>query len=132
MISRALLATVAVAAIVLTAIWLSDRSSTIAAERALLNQKASPADLRHGIEDAGNAQTLNPSTEADLAVYGLLVRLGRNGEADRVFDSIVRREPANRTAWTFLAVTSQHTDQAQFKRALEHLHELSPLTARAP
>ena len=132
MIARAALAAVAVAAIVMCAIWLSDRSSTLAAERALLNRKASPAQLRRGIQDAKDARTANPSTEPDLAIYGLLVRLGRNAEARNVFESIVRREPDNRTAWSLLAVTSQSTNPAQFRRALTHLHELSPLTARAP
>ena len=132
MIARVALATLAVAAIVLSGVWLSDRSSTIAAEQTLLNGKASVAQLRHGIQEAKDAQTLNPNTDPDLTVYGLLVRLGRNAEARRVFESIVRREPDSRTAWTYLAVSTQNTSPAQFRRALEHLHELTPLTARAP
>jgi tetratricopeptide repeat protein len=132
MIARAALAALAVAAIVVSGIWLSDRSSGISARQTLLNPKSSPAELRQGIQDAKHARTLNPSTDPDLTIYGLLLRLGRNAEARDVFESIVRREPDSRNAWTFLAVTSQHTDPAQFRRALEHLHELSPLTARAP
>jgi len=132
MISRALLAAIAVAAIVLTGIWLSDRSSTLAAEHTLLNRKASPSQLERGIKQAKGARAVNPSTDPDLTIYGLLLRLGRNREARGVFESIVRREPDSRTAWTYLAVTSQSTDPAQFRRALEHLHELSPLGTRAP
>lgn len=132
MIVRATLAGVAVAAIVMCAIWLSDRSSTLAAERVVFDRHASPAQMRRAIEDAKEARTLNPSTDPDLAIYDLLVRLGRAREARTVFESIVRREPENRTPWSLLAVTSQNTDPAQFRRALEHLHQLSPLTARAP
>jgi len=131
MIARAAIAALAVAAIAVSGIWLSDRSSTRAAERALLDRKATPGQLRQGIRDAHGAQTLNPSSEPDLAIYGLLVRLGQSSDALRVFDSIARREPANRTAWTLLAVTSR-TDPAQLRRALEHLHQLTPLTTRAP
>jgi Flp pilus assembly protein TadD len=132
MIGRAALAAIAVAAIVLSGIWLSDRSSTLAAEHTLLNRTATNSELRHGIDQARSARTLNPSTDPDLTIYGLLLRLGRNAEARGVFESIVRREPDNRSAWTYLAVTSQNSDPAQFRRALEHLHELSPLNSRAP
>ena len=132
MIARGLLAAVAVAVIALSGVWLSDRSSTIAAEHTLLNRKASPAQLQRGIDQAKDARTINPSTDPDLTIYGLLLRLGRNREARRVFESIVRREPDNRATWTYLAVTSQSTDPAQFRRALEHLHELNPIGVRAP
>jgi tetratricopeptide repeat protein len=132
MIARAALALLAVVAIVVSGIWLSDRASGISARQTLLNPKSSPAELRQGIQQAKDSRTLNPSTDPDLTRYGLLLRLGRNAEARTVFESIVRREPDSRNAWTFLAVTSQSTNPAQFRRALEHLHRLSPLTEKAP
>jgi Tetratricopeptide repeat len=131
-IVRAGLIAVAAAAIVLMAIWLSDFHSTNAATHTLLAPKATRAQLEQGIAEARHARRVNPSTDPDLAVYGLLVRLGRTAEARRVFEAIVRREPDNRTAWSLLAVTTQSTDPVQFRRALEHLHELSPITTRAP
>jgi cytochrome c-type biogenesis protein CcmH/NrfG len=114
------------------AIWLSDFHATNAATHALLAPGASKAQLEQGIADARRAQRINPSTDPDLAIYGLLVRLGRTAEARKAFESIVRREPENRTAWSLLAVTTQSTDPAQFRRALARLHELSPLTTRRP
>jgi Tetratricopeptide repeat len=132
MIVRGALVTVAVTAIVLMAIWLSDFHATNAATKTLLAHNAGSAQLEHGIAQARHAQRLNPSTDPDLAIYGLLVRLGRTAEARKVFESIVGREPDNRTAWSLLAVTTQSSDPAQFKRALTHLHELSPLTTRRP
>jgi tetratricopeptide repeat protein len=132
MIARAALALLAVVAIVVSGIWLSDRASGISARQTLLNPKSSPAELRQGLQQAKDSRTLNPSTDPDLTRYGLLLRLGRNAEARTVFESIVRREPDSRNAWTFLAVTSQSTNPAQFRRALEHLHRLSPLTEKAP
>jgi hypothetical protein len=131
-IARATLVALAAAGIVFSAIWLSDHSATDAADHTLFNRNATPAQLEHGISDAKSARSLNPSTDPDIAIYGLLVRLGRIREARAVFASIVRREPDNRTAWSILAVTTQASDPAQFKRALTHLHELSPLTTRSP
>jgi Flp pilus assembly protein TadD len=132
MIARASVAALAVAVIVFGGIWLSNRASTLRAEHTLLNRGASHAQLEQGIEDAKAGRTLNPSTEPDLAIYGLLVRLGRGAEARAVFESIVRREPDNRTAWSLLAVSTQSSDPVQFRRALQHLHGLSPFTTRAP
>lgn len=129
---RVSLAAVAVAAIACMAIWLHGHNATVSADNALLDRSAGPAQLEHAIGRAKAARTLNPSTEPDLAIYGLLVRLGRTSQARAVFESIVRREPDNRAAWSLLAVTTQASDPAQFRRALEHLHELSPLTARRP
>jgi hypothetical protein len=131
-IARATLVALAVAGIVFSAIWLSDHSATNAADHALFNRAAKPAQLEQGIRDAKRARALNPSTDPDIAIYGLLVRLGRVREARALFESIVRREPDNRTAWSILAVTTQASDPAQFKRAISHLHELSPLTTRQP
>lgn len=132
MIARVSLVAVAVAAIVCMSIWLHGHNATVSADQTLLNPAATPAQLEHGIDRANDAKTLNPSTEPDLAIYGLLVRLGRTAEARRVFESVVRREPDNRTAWSLLAVTTQSSDSAQFRRALTRLHELSPLTTRRP
>jgi hypothetical protein len=132
MIVRGALIVVAATAIVLSAIWLSDFHATNAATHTLLARNATRAQLEQGIADAHQAQRVNPSTDPDLAIYGLLVRLGRTAEARDVFKSIVRREPDNRTAWSLLAVTTQSSDPMQFRRALENLHRLSPLTTRAP
>ena len=132
MILRAALATVAVAVIAFMAIWLHDHNAGVSADQTLLNPAATRAQLERGIARANDAKTLNPSTEPDLAIYGLLVRLDRTAEARRVFESIVRREPDNRTAWSLLAVSTQANDPAQFRRAITHLHDLSPLTTRRP
>lgn len=132
MIARAGIAVAAVAAIVCMSIWLHDHNANGSAYQTLFDRSASPAQLQHGIAKANDAKTLNPSTDPDLAIYGLLIRLGRTRQARTVFDSVVRREPANRTAWSLLAVTTQASDPAQFRRALLHLHELSPLTTRRP
>jgi Flp pilus assembly protein TadD len=131
-IARVSLVAVAVAAIVCMSIWLHDHNATVSADQTLLNRAATRAQLERGIARADDAKTLNPNTEPDLAVYGLLVRLGRSAEARRVFESVVRREPDNRTAWSLLAVSTQANDPAQFRRAIMHLHELSPLTTRRP
>jgi predicted Zn-dependent protease len=131
-IARAAIVAVAVAAIVFMSIWLHDHNATISADHTLFDRTAKPTQLEHAISRAKSARMLNPSTEPDIAIYGLLVRLGRTAEARRVFESIVRREPDNRSAWSLLAVTTQASDPAQFRRALERLHELSPLTTRSP
>jgi Flp pilus assembly protein TadD len=131
-IARATLAAVAVAAIVLMGLWYSDFHATHAATEALLGAKADRAELERGIHDADHAGRLNPSTDPDLASYGLLLRLGQTAEANRVFASVARREPDNRTAWSLRAVTTQGTNTAEFEQALARLHKLSPLTTRRP
>jgi lipopolysaccharide biosynthesis regulator YciM len=132
MIARVLLVVLAAAAIAFMSIWLSDFNALNAATGTLLSRHASREQLQRGLAEARRAKRVSPSTDPELAIYGLLVRLGRTDEARQAFASIVRHEPDNRTAWSLLAVTTQRTDPAAFARALMHLHELSPLTTRRP
>jgi hypothetical protein len=124
---RALLVAIAVGGIVVSAIWLAGHHDYRQARQVVLNPRATPAQFAHGLREADGATRLNPSSDADIVKFGLLVRSGRPGAARRVFDSIVRREPDNASAWFGLAIATQRSDPATFRRALARLQQLNPL-----
>lgn len=77
------------------------------------------------------ADLLNPDTGPDLA-RGLLVGSGDWRRQTRAIDAVLRREPANVSAWSALIFVSRDHDRATVKRALRALHRLDPIDIPAP
>ena len=129
---RAALAALAVAGIVFSAVWLSDRHALNAANAAEFTPPATRARLLHGLDEARRAQRLNPSTQPAIVEFSLLARLGMAAQARRVYQSVVRREPDNALAWLAVAIVTQRSDPAESARAIARVHELDPLAGRRP
>lgn len=80
--------------------------------------------------DLRAARFLNPDTGPDVERAVMYVGAGRAVEGVALFESVVRREPENRTAWALLYGFTQRRDAATAARALSALRRLDPLVTR--
>ncbi len=87
-------------------------------------------DPRGAIADLERARLLNPDPSADLTRAIFLNGQGEHDAAIETLLSIVRREPANRDAWRFIATLSSERDPALAARAQAAIARLDPLGAK--
>jgi hypothetical protein len=88
-----------------------------------------PADLARAQRLLHDAGELNPDTRPELFESRLLVGFGRNREALRILNDIVRREPSNFLAWKQIEAIEQRRDPARAAEARRRLREISPPVA---
>jgi Tetratricopeptide repeat len=127
---RALLVALAVAGIVFSAVWLSDLHALNAANAAEFSPHPTTSRLESGLAQAKRARRLHPNSDPSIVEFGILSRLGRQAQARRVYEAVVRREPDNALAWLAIAIVTQRSDPAESARAIARVHQLNPLAGR--
>jgi tetratricopeptide (TPR) repeat protein len=85
------------------------------------------ADWERAIDDFRRAGLLDPSTQWDL-VRAQYLLLRDQGEALRVAEQILRREPDNLAAWFTVQRASEGFDERRYERATREIERLNPLT----
>jgi Flp pilus assembly protein TadD len=132
-IERALLAVAAVAIAGLTGLWLhsarlEDQAQSIADRPPA---SLSRADVTRAADLFERARAHNPDSRPIEREAGLLIRNGRSREAVALLRPVVRREPANLTAWALIAGAARTSDPALAREAYNRARALNPLSAQA-
>jgi hypothetical protein len=127
-VQRALVLVAAVAAVAWLAVSYGDARLIRHAQVAAADPKAGAAELESALADARGA-----GSGAEPLAYqaSLNIRLHRLGEARRLLEQLVRREPETPEAWFLIAELTQRSDPALAARARGRLHQLDPLGAPA-
>lgn len=87
----------------------------------------SSADARHVRLLLSGAATLNPDLTVDLVRARLAFDQRRYRAAERLAESVARREPMNLEAWSQLLYASARAgDRGRLFRAVRHVSELYP------
>jgi predicted Zn-dependent protease len=127
-LQRILLAVAALAAAGWLAVSLVGERALERATDVAKDRTATPAALAHGLHDAERAGDLRPAdTEPDLTRAQLLVGLHRNGDAVKLLEQVVRREPDNVKAWFSLFVLTPPTDKARARQIFARVRRLDPV-----
>ena len=133
MLVRAALVAACVVGIAVSAIVYRSEGRTASALKVVVaggGDDAVVAELR-------DAKTpLNPDSLRDNSEAIALARLGHAGEAERLMEDVVRREPENQLVWVTMArvqVTAGHEEAARrsYRRALD-LNSQTPRSAALP
>ena len=123
--ARAVLLAVALAAMAWLAVSWRDTRLFDDAARTANDPRATPAERRAALDDAERSKLLNPDrTGADVVRAALETRLGRPGEAQRILEQVVRREPENANAWLLLREFTRESDPRLSARAERRVREL--------
>jgi predicted Zn-dependent protease len=94
---------------------------------------ATPAAIESALRDARSAHTLDPSLTESLSYAAALeIKAGRLGEAQKLYEEIVRREPDSPEAWVVLSKLTQKSDPARSAQAAAQAKRLDPLGAPKP
>ena len=129
--ARALRLIIAVVATLLVA-WFAvlgrdELIGTRASERVAQNPAMSHSAWALAVADLRRADLLNPGTKFRVARAATLILHDRPA-AERLADSILRREPDNVEAWSILLAATRGRDEARFEEAKRRFERLS----RAP
>jgi hypothetical protein len=95
-----------------------------AAHRVREDPGMSHAAWIRAIDDLRSADALNPGTEFKVARAATLLLHDRPG-AERVADTILRREPDNINAWAIVVAATRGRDDARFAEAARQFRRLS-------
>ena len=127
MLARVVVAVVAVA--VLAWLGLMERAVRLEAE----GVKATAShEFPRAESDFRGARLLNPDTAPDLNLSYVYAVSSRPDRAVATLESVLAREPANRSAWGVLEQFTRERDPATARRARAALRRLDPLNARTP
>jgi hypothetical protein len=125
LVPRAIIAVVAVLLVAWFAVLARDQLiGTRALDRVEQNPAMSRADWERTVADLRRAELLNPGSEFRLARAAALILHDRPG-AQRLVDSILRREPDNVEAWSILLAATRGRDEARFQEAVEQVRRLT-------
>ena len=126
-----MLAAVAVAAIAWFSVTLRNETTLDRVQDLSLSRAPTPDEIEAALEDAKDAEFLNPDWAEP---EGLRATLNIRRRHDRAaYDSlreIVRREPENLQAWALLSLVSRRLDPPLAERAARRVRELDPVNAR--
>jgi hypothetical protein len=129
LVPRAIIAVVAVLLVAWFAVLARDQLiGTRALDRVEANPAMSRADWERTVDDLRRAELLNPGSEFRLARAAALILHDRPA-AQRLVDSILRREPYNVEAWSILLAATRGRDEARFQEALEQVRRLTGIRA---
>ena len=127
-IQRALLACLAVAAIVVLALWV--HSSHLDAEgvafRPTPAHPATQAQIAAALNHFEQARKNNPDTKPEVDEATILIFLGRDAQAARLLGEVVRKEPRNATAWARLSQATSRSDPQLSQAAVARVLALAP------
>lgn len=114
-------AVIAVAVVVLAWLGVMERAARLQASGvdALARQ-----DLASAEADFRGARLLNPDSAPDLSRAFLYALSSRQQQAVALLEEILRREPANRSAWGVLERITRETDPPTARRAQAALDRL--------
>lgn len=130
MVARVLLAAIAVLAIAWTAVLLRDYELGHAAASHLTRPASDPAQRERALDRLRKARLLNPDSTWEVGRAGYYLFIGRQREAARLSEQIVRGEPANITAWNFLRLATARSDPRRSAQAAAAIRRLDPLSSR--
>jgi hypothetical protein len=97
---------------------------TRAVKRVRANPALSQAAWRDAVDDLRRADLLYPGTEFQRARAAVLILHDRPA-AERLADSILRREPNNAEAWSILIAATRGRNEPRFEEAVRNLRRLS-------
>jgi predicted Zn-dependent protease len=120
---------VAVAAIAVSAIWLSDAHRFAGAQSAALASH-SPAEFQAAARRFEGASTLSPDTDAKAAEAYALLAGHRPARAEALLDDVVRQEPRNVRGWIGVYVADRGRKPARAAFAQARIRVLSPPVGR--
>jgi len=133
MLQRAIVLVAAVLALGWLAVSYHNSRVIRHAQVASADQKATPAEIDSALRAVRDDLVLDTSrTEALSYRASLEIRAGREDEARKLFEEIVRREPDYRSAWLGLYQFTQKSDPARSAQALAQVRRLDPLGAPRP
>ena len=124
-IVRAAMFLVAIAAIVVSAVWLHDARSYAHAQKVALAART-PAQFERAAPLFEKGRALQPDTLSQAAEAVALLRAGQNARAGSVLEEVVRREPRNVRAWIGLYLADRTANPARAAEAQRHIRELAP------
>jgi predicted Zn-dependent protease len=116
---------VALAAIVVMAIWWNDARLLGDARHAAVTART-PADVERAARLFERSRRLSPDTLPQTGEAFMLLRAGQLDRGVRLLDDIVRREPRNATAWGLIAIAEQKRDPARAALARAKEAALNP------
>jgi predicted Zn-dependent protease len=127
-LTRVLVALVAVVAIAWLGVNLRDYDSFERGERLAFAPNAGQAQVEEAARLLEDSRFLNPDTRPLLAKGALLVARGdgRAREGIALIEEAVRREPDNVFAWGVLASATRRLDPERSRQARARVDELSP------
>jgi|1186.fasta_scaffold126130_2 Tfp pilus assembly protein PilF len=123
--ARTAMLVVALVAIVISAIWLSDAQRFTGAETAAARSKT-PAQLLAAAGRFRGQSALTPDTDAKAGRAFALLRAGRPAQAEALLEDVLRREPRNVRAWVGLYFADRGRKPARSAYAQSRIRALSP------
>jgi hypothetical protein len=90
-----------------------------------------PGTIARAESDMRGARLLNPDRQPDIGRAVILVTTGRQPEARRVVEDVVRAEPDSLSAWDALGFVNRGRDPALRRRVDAAIRRLDPLGPRA-
>ena len=127
--ARILMLAVAVVALVVCAVWLSD-AQRFSDAQAAADAARTPAQLAAAGERFAGGSPLTPDTDAKSAeAYALLVAR-RPAQAEALLEDVLRREPRNVRAWAGLYLADRGRKPARAAYAQARIRALSPPVGR--
>lgn len=122
-----MLAVLAVGLVIWSAVlWRDERVGSAAVDRILRNPDLGDAAWADEMASLRDAEQLNPGTSWDIARAGALLQRGMPGEAERVIEDVVAREPENVEAWVVLHDVVRGRDSARAAEARATILRLNP------
>lgn len=126
MLTRVLVAVLAIAAIVWFAFGYRSTNLSEDGERLAERPDQTPAQVREAEDTLERARFLSPDTRPLLVEGLLLATHGRYEEGIDLLERAVQREPDNVVAWGVLAQPTARRDPARARAARAEIRRLSP------
>ena len=126
MLTRVLVALLAIAAIVWLALGYRSTDLSEDGERLAERPDQTPAQVREAEDTLERARFLNSDSRPLLLEGLLLATHGRYEEGTRLLERAVQREPDNVVAWGVLAQATTRRDAARARQARAEIRRLSP------
>jgi hypothetical protein len=126
-VARVVLAMLAVGLVVWSAVlWRDERIGSTAVDRILRNPDLNAAAWSDEMQSLRDAELLNPGTSWDIARAGALLQRGRAGDAERIIEDVVEREPENVEGWIVLHDVVRGRDPTRAAEARAAILRLNP------
>jgi Flp pilus assembly protein TadD len=127
--ARIAIAGIALVAIVVSAIWLSD-AHRFSNAQSVAGAAKTPAQLEAAGKKFEGQSALTPHTDAEAAQAYVLLRAGKRAQAETLLEDVIRREPRNVRAWVGLYFADRGRKPARFAYAKARIAALAPPVRR--